>query len=94
MFAHLALIGSRGGEARGSYGEGVAKLDADVWFRFHSARLSTAGADLQRLKEGAQTVGFELRGARVTPAAEDESRPGWSEKTDRGTNDVPLDPEP
>ena len=72
----------------------MAKLDADVWFRFHSESLTTTGADLQRLKEAAQTVGFELRGARVTPAAEGESRPGWSEKTDRGTNYVPLDPEP
>ena len=81
------------GRAAGSYGESVAKLDADVWFRFHSESLSTAGADLQRLKE-AQTAGFELRGARVTPAAGGESRPGWSEKTDKGTNYVPLDPEP
>jgi hypothetical protein len=72
----------------------VAKLDADVWFRFHSESVSTAGADLQRLKDAAAAAGFELKGAKVTPADEGESRPGWSDKTDEGTSYVPLDPEP
>jgi hypothetical protein len=82
------------GRTAAGYGDGVAKLDADVWFRFHSKSLSTAGADLVRLKDAAAALGFELRGAKVTPAGEGESRPGWSEKTDEGTSYVPLDPEP
>jgi hypothetical protein len=64
----------------------VAKLDADVWFRFHSESVSTAGADLQRLKDAAAVAGFDMRGAKVTPADEGESGPGWSSY-------VPLDPE-
>ena len=72
----------------------MVKLDADVWFRFHCESASTAGADLQRLKNAAAAVGFELRGAKVMRADEGESRPGWSEKTEEGTNYVPLDPKP
>lgn len=72
----------------------MGKLDADVWFRFHSESVSTAGADLRRLKDAAAAAGFELRGAKVMPADEGESRPGWSEKTDTGTSYVPLDPDP
>ena len=52
----------------------MAKLDADVWFRFHSESVSTAGADLQRLKDAAAVAGFDMRGAKVTPADEGESR--------------------
>jgi hypothetical protein len=56
------------------------KLDAEVWFRFDSESVSTAGADTQRLKQAAASVGFELRGAKVTPATPGESKEGWSEK--------------
>jgi hypothetical protein len=82
------------GRAAGSYGEGV-KLDAEVWFRFDSQSLSTAGADLRRLKEAAERAGFERRGAKLTPATPGESKEGWSEKRADGWTDyVPLDSEP
>jgi hypothetical protein len=54
--------------AGAGYGEGVARFDAEVWFRFDSESGSTAGADLKRLREVAERAGFELRGAKVTPA--------------------------
>jgi hypothetical protein len=76
------------------YGEGVARFDAEVWFRFDSENVS-AGADLVRLKEVAERAGFELRGAKVTPATPGESKAGWSEKrADGWTSYVPLDSEP
>jgi hypothetical protein len=79
----------------GRYGEGVTRLDAEVWFRFDSENVSTAGADLQRLKDAAERAGFELRGAKVTPATPGESKAGWSEKRSDGwTSYVPLDSEP
>jgi hypothetical protein len=46
----------------------MARFDADVGFRFHSESLSTAGADLQRLKKAAESTGFELKGGKVTAA--------------------------
>jgi hypothetical protein len=53
------------------------------------------GADLRRLKEAAQQVGFELRGAKVTPAGPGKTKPGWSEGlAGGGTGYVPLDPPP
>lgn len=73
---------------------GVAKLDAEVWFRFDSENVSAASADLQRLREVAERAGFELRGAKVTPATLGESKPGWSEKVGDWTSYVPLDSEP
>jgi hypothetical protein len=72
----------------------VARFDAEVWFRFDAESISAAGADLQRLKDAANGAGFELRGARVTPATPGESKAGWSEKKNGGTSYVPLDPEP
>ena len=74
--------------------KGMARLDVEVWFRFDSESVSTAGADIQRLKEVATRAGFELRGAKVTPAEPGESKSGWSEKRDGWTWYVPLDPEP
>lgn len=80
--------------AAGSYAEGVAKLDAEVWFRFDSENVSPV-ADIQRLKDAAERAGFELRGAKVTPAPPGESKAGWSEKrADGWTSYVPLDSEP
>jgi hypothetical protein len=76
------------------YGEGVARFDAEVWFRFDSENAS-AGADIQRLKQAAESAGFELRGAKVTPATPGESKAGWSEKrADGWSSYVPLDSEP
>jgi hypothetical protein len=71
----------------------MARFDAEVWFRFSSESVSTAGADLQRLKEAARSAGFELRGGKVTPASPSETKEGSSEKKDGGTWYVPLDPE-
>ncbi len=72
----------------------MAKLDAEVWFRFGSENVSAASADLQRLREVAERAGFELRGAKVTPATPGESKAGWSEKAGGWTSYVPLDSEP
>jgi len=73
----------------------VARFDAEVWFRFDSENVSTAGADIQRLKDAAERAGFELSGAKVTPATPGESKAGWSEKrADRWTSYVPLESEP
>ena len=58
----------------------MARLDAEVWFRFSSESISTAGADLQRLIQAARRAGFELKGGKVTPASPGESKEGWSEK--------------
>jgi hypothetical protein len=69
-------------------------LDAEAWFRFDSDSVSTAGVDIQRLKQAAASAGFELRGAKVTPATPGESKEGWSEKAGDRTRYVPLDPEP
>jgi hypothetical protein len=69
----------------------MARFDAEVWLRFSSQSLSTAGADLQRLKAAAESAGFELRGAKVTPATPGESKEGWSEKAGGWTRYVPLD---
>jgi hypothetical protein len=71
----------------------MPRFDAEVWFRFSSESTSTAGVDLQRLKAVAESAGFELRGAKVTPAPPGESKEGWSEKKDGSTWYVPLDPE-
>jgi predicted SnoaL-like aldol condensation-catalyzing enzyme len=73
---------------------GVAKLDAEVWFRFDSENVSAASADLHRLRDVAERAGFELRGAKVTPATLGESKAGWSEKVGDWTSYVPLDSEP
>jgi hypothetical protein len=72
----------------------VARFDAEVWFRFNSESVSMAGADIQRLKQAAASAGFELRGAKVTPATPGESKEGWSEKVGDWTSSVPLDSEP
>jgi hypothetical protein len=78
----------------GEYAEGV-KLDAEVWFRFDSESVSTVGTDVQRLKKAAERAGFELRGAKITPATPGEGKRGWSERTPDGwTSYVPLDSEP
>lgn len=69
-------------------------LDAEVWFRFDSESVSTAGADIQRLKQAAASAGFDLRGARVTTATPGQSKEGWSEKVGDWTRYVPLDPDP
>ncbi len=72
----------------------MPRFDAEVWFRFSSESISTAGADLQRLKAAAESAGFELRGAKVTPAPPGEGgKEGWSEKREGRTWYVPLDPE-
>lgn len=71
----------------------MARFDAEVWFRFSSESVSTAGGDLQRLKEAARSAGFELGGGKVTPAPPGETKEGWSEKKDGWTWYVPLDTE-
>ena len=71
----------------------MGRFDAEVWFRFTSENISTAGADLQRLKEAARSAGFELKGGKVTPATPGETKEGWTEKKDGLTWYVPLDPE-
>jgi hypothetical protein len=71
----------------------MARFDAEVWFRFSSESISTAGADLQRLKAAAQSAGFELKGGKVKPAPPGENKEGWSEKKQGRTWYVPLDPE-
>jgi hypothetical protein len=68
----------------------MARLDAEVWFRFSSESISTAGRELQRLKAAAKSAGFELRGARVTAADPGEGKEGWSEKREGRTWYVPL----
>jgi hypothetical protein len=70
----------------------VAKFDAEVWFGFDSENVSSAGADLKRLREVAERAGFELRGGKVTPATPGETKAGWSEEVDGWTSYVPLDP--
>jgi hypothetical protein len=72
----------------------VARFDAEVWFRFNSENLPTAGAELKRLRVVAERAGFELRGAKIAPATPGESKAGWSEKVDGWTSYVPLDSEP
>jgi hypothetical protein len=62
--------------------------------RFNSESVSTAGADIQRLKQAAESAGFELKGAKVTPATPGESKSGWSEKAGDWTRYAPLDSEP
>jgi hypothetical protein len=71
----------------------MARFDAEVWFRFSSQSLSTAGTDLQRLKAAAQSAGFELKAGKVTRAP-GAGKEGWQEKKDGWTWYVPLDPEP
>jgi len=72
----------------------VTKLDAEIWFRFDSGSVLTANADLQRLKDAAAKVGFDLRGAKVTPATPGEWKAGWTEESEGGgTSYVPLEPE-
>jgi hypothetical protein len=72
----------------------MARFDAEVWFRFSSQSVSTAGADLERLKAVAESAGFELKAGKVTPASPGEGKEGWQEKKDGWTWYVPLDPEP
>ena len=69
----------------------MAQVDADVWFRFNAENVSSAGADLLRLKEAALAAGFDLRGAKVTVAAPGDSTPGWAQKSDGWTHYVPQD---
>jgi hypothetical protein len=55
---------------------------------------SSAAADIQRLREVAEIAGFELRGAKVTPATPGKAKEGWSEESDGWTRYVLLDPPP
>jgi hypothetical protein len=71
----------------------MPRFDAEVWFRFSSESISTAGVDLQRLKAAAESAGFELKGGNVTAAPPGEGKRGWSEKREGRTWYVPLDPE-
>jgi hypothetical protein len=52
----------------------VPKFAAEVEFRFESTSLETAGAALRRLREVAETAGFQLKRAKVAPDEEDTSR--------------------
>ena len=64
----------------------MARLQADVSFRFESESGKAAGADLRRLAEAAEKAGFELIRGKVTPAPLDDEKEG-------STSYVPLDPE-
>jgi hypothetical protein len=71
----------------------MPRFDAEVWFRFSSESISTAGVDLQRLKAAAEGAGFELKGGKVTAGPPGEGKEGWGEKREGRTWYVPLDPE-
>jgi hypothetical protein len=44
---------------------------AEVSFQFQSESVQTAGADLRRLSEAAQEVGFDLKRGKLTQAPPD-----------------------
>jgi hypothetical protein len=46
-------------------------FNAEVVFRFEAESIEAAGAELRRLAQAAQTVGFELRQGRVESRSED-----------------------
>jgi hypothetical protein len=60
-------------------------LEAQVTFRFRAESIAAAGAEIRRLKEAAEKVGFELAGARI------EGAPTREPRTGKGTSYVPLD---
>ena len=41
---------------------------AEVSFRFESESIETQGAELRRLRDAAENIGFELVRGKVTPA--------------------------
>jgi hypothetical protein len=57
----------------------MARFLAEVSFHFDSDSVQTAGADLRRLSEAAQQVGFDLKRGNVTEAPPDEDdESGWT----------------
>jgi hypothetical protein len=62
----------------------MARFLAEVSFLFDSESVQTAGADLRRLSEAAQEVGFELKRGKVTEAPPDQ------DDESGGTSYVPL----
>lgn len=60
---------------------------AEVRFRFRAEDLVAAGAELRKLSEASQSVGFKMQTGKVVPAPID---PG---SEDGGTSYAPLIPE-
>jgi hypothetical protein len=57
----------------------MARFLAEVSFHFDSDSVQTAGADLRRLSEAVQQVGFALKRGKVTEAPPDEDdESGWT----------------
>jgi hypothetical protein len=56
----------------------MARLHANVSFRFESESVEAAGADLRRLADAAERTGFELIRGKVTPAPPDDENEGWT----------------
>ena len=57
----------------------VSSFTAEVEFRFVAESLGQTGSSLRDLAEAARATGFELRQARVEPAAgQPDDRPGWT----------------
>jgi hypothetical protein len=55
----------------------MARFIAEVSFRFESESVETAGAEVRRLSDAAENVGFELVRGKVTPSPpEDQDRSG------------------
>jgi hypothetical protein len=64
----------------------VPPFFADVRLRFDAESLEAAGGSLRRLAQAAQSVGFDVMNAEVTPAPTDP------ERSERGTPYAPLTP--
>jgi hypothetical protein len=57
----------------------VPRFLAEVSFHFESETQMTVGADLRRLSQAAQEVGFQLKRSKVTEAPPDEEdESGWT----------------
>jgi len=52
----------------------MATFIAEVSFRFESESIETQGAELRRLRDAAENIGFELVRGKVTPAPPDEDQ--------------------
>jgi len=50
----------------------MPRFAAEVEFRFECESQEAAGAELRRLSEAAERVGFELKRGKVVPAPPDE----------------------